>query len=106
MPRFGGIVDSYAYYVPTDRNAPSPPVPSYDRIPTGDTGWDGVDQVTYDGPMWSPSVCTSDGGIEAKDEDEATGILEERHRFEWPTTIDGWTLSSVRHDVLLDDEMA
>jgi len=103
MPRFGGIVDSYAYYVPTDDRAEAPAVPSFDRVPTDGTEWCGVDERTYDGPVWSPSVCTSDGGIDAKDENDAINILLERHSFTWPKTIDAWSLSSTRREVVLDD---
>lgn len=103
MIALGGIVDSYAYYVPTnpDRN---PPVPSTSLIPLGDGDWCVVDERTYEGPTWSPSVCISDGPVIAEDVDGVRAVLLERHEFAWPERIRGWTLSSVRREVVVDED--
>ena len=115
MPKFGGIVDSYARYVPI-ADVETAVAPSFDRVPLGDGAWGGVDeQIDGEaaegrqdrvGSDWSPSVCTSDGGIEAVDEDAAADELLRRHDFAWPDEIDGWRLRSVRREVVMDDEKA
>lgn len=108
MQSYGGIVDSYANYVPIEETKPPPPVPSFNSIPTDDTEWCGVDEKVYDGPsgsdtVWSPSVCTSDSGIMAASQNDAVNILLDRHAFEWPNTIDGWRLVSVTREVVMDE---
>lgn len=112
MNHYGGIVDSYATYVP-DREGPALRVPTSDLIPTEGTDWCGVDErIDGDdadrasgrrGTTWSPSVCTSDTGIAAESEPEAIEILLDRHDFAWPETIGRWRLCSVRREMVMDD---
>lgn len=105
MTKYGGIVDSYAYYRPSGGTGTAmPPIPTFDAVLPNEDVWCAVDEKVDDDPYeWSPSVCTSDD-VEAADEVVAASLLLDRHRYDWPEKVGGWELSRVRHEVVMDGE--